>query len=258
MNKLTSKQQKQFREVKLCHICNQDLPKYIYTAKDMISHLINKIQFYIRLEINNKVRTLINGALKMESFLLNRMRELRPTIRDLFKNCSKEELEQIVAEIDKLLMQYRASYQKYIRENNISIVTTREIKKIKISKKIENSAEMTVLWKNVDRVFQNGKEVENPHILNNSVPLVIKQCILFIVKVLGEIKDENEDAEDPRVRDHCYITGKYRGVSHRSCNLKLRLSKTIPVIFHNLRGYDSHLIIKEFQDRDAKIKCTEQ
>ena len=55
-------------------------------------------------------------------------------------------------------------------------------------------------------------------------------------------------SEDIRVRDHCHITGKYRGSSHQECNLKLRLNPEeikIPVIFHNLRGYDSHFIMQE-------------
>ena len=45
--------------------------------------------------------------------------------------------------------------------------------------------------------------------------------------------------EGDTVRDHCHITGKYRGAAHNVCNLKLRLSPkttTIPVVFHNLRG----------------------
>ena len=54
--------------------------------------------------------------------------------------------------------------------------------------------------------------------------------------------------KDIRVRDHCHITGKYRGSTHQECNLKLRVSPEeikIPVIFHNLRGYDSHFIMQE-------------
>ena len=54
--------------------------------------------------------------------------------------------------------------------------------------------------------------------------------------------------EDIRVRDHCHITGKYRGSAHQECNLKLRVNPEevkIPVIFHNLRGYDSHFIMQE-------------
>ena len=53
--------------------------------------------------------------------------------------------------------------------------------------------------------------------------------------------------KDIRVRDHCHITGKYRGSAHQECNLKLRVNPEeikIPVIFHNLRGYDSHLLMQ--------------
>ena len=55
-------------------------------------------------------------------------------------------------------------------------------------------------------------------------------------------------ADDIRVRDHCHITGKFRGSAHQECNLQLRLNPEkvkIPVIFHNLRGYDSHFIMQE-------------
>ena len=45
------------------------------------------------------------------------------------------------------------------------------------------------------------------------------------------------------VRDHCHITGKYRGNSHWKCNINLKISKKLPVIFHNLRGYTSNLYL---------------
>ena len=58
--------------------------------------------------------------------------------------------------------------------------------------------------------------------------------------------------EDNKVRDHCYISGKYRGAAHWSCNINLKTSKKLPAIFHNLRGYDSHLIFKEL----SKFNCS--
>ena len=54
--------------------------------------------------------------------------------------------------------------------------------------------------------------------------------------------------KDIRFRDHWHITGSYRGSAHQDCNLKLRINPKefkIPVIFHNLRGYDSHFIMQE-------------
>ena len=58
---------------------------------------------------------------------------------------------------------------------------------------------------------------------------------------------------DNKVRDHCHISGKYRGATHWSCNINLKITKKVPVIFHNLKGYDSHLIFKELSRFNVKI-----
>uniref|UniRef100_A0A158P4F2 C2H2-type domain-containing protein n=1 Tax=Tetranychus urticae TaxID=32264 RepID=A0A158P4F2_TETUR len=46
-----------------------------------------------------------------------------------------------------------------------------------------------------------------------------------------------------KVLDHCHLTGKFRGAAHNQCNLMMRLPQKIPVVFHNLKGYDAHIII---------------
>jgi hypothetical protein len=46
---------------------------------------------------------------------------------------------------------------------------------------------------------------------------------------------------DKKVRDHCHITGKFRGAAHDFCKLKVRTSLKIPVFFHNGSGYDFRL-----------------
>ena len=70
----------------------------------------------------------------------------------------------------------------------------------------------------------------------------------------------NEDKPSKqKVRDHCHITGEYRGAAHRDCNLKWAISAEklkIPVIFHNLKGYDCHFIMQKIGDlirRDLNI-----
>ena len=54
------------------------------------------------------------------------------------------------------------------------------------------------------------------------------------------------NVNDNKVRDHCHITGKYRGAAaHYCCNINFKVSKKVPVIYHNLKGFDNHLIFKE-------------
>lgn len=52
-----------------------------------------------------------------------------------------------------------------------------------------------------------------------------------------------------RVRDHCHITGRYRGPAHSRCNLNYKNAFVIPVFFLNLSGYDAHFIIREIANR---------
>ena len=67
------------------------------------------------------------------------------------------------------------------------------------------------------------------------------------------MRDKLFDVGDNKVRDHCHVTGKYRGSAHWNCNINLKLTKIVPVIFHNSKGYDSHLIMEEIGKFDLKV-----
>ena len=58
-----------------------------------------------------------------------------------------------------------------------------------------------------------------------------------------------------RVRDHCHLTGRFRGVAHNGCNINYNIPKFFPVIFHILSGYDSHLFIKNLGTTPGNISC---
>ena len=68
-----------------------------------------------------------------------------------------------------------------------------------------------------------------------------------------------KDLGSDRVRDHDHLTGKYRGAAHNSCNLeegkKRTRHYTIPVFFHNLKGYDSHLIMSEVGKHTSRLSA---
>ena len=66
------------------------------------------------------------------------------------------------------------------------------------------------------------------------------------------ICEKRIDNDDEVVKDYCHVTGKFRGATHWSCNINLRLTKKLPVIFHDLRGYQSHLIFCELNKFDLK------
>ena len=51
-----------------------------------------------------------------------------------------------------------------------------------------------------------------------------------------------------KVRCHCHYTGKYRGDARDVCNLRYKIPKEIPVVFHNGSAYNYHFIIKELAE----------
>ena len=59
--------------------------------------------------------------------------------------------------------------------------------------------------------------------------------------------------DDEKVRDHCHFTSKLRGAAHWDCKINFQLNKKVPVIFHNLKVYDSHLIFSELNKFNIKI-----
>ena len=64
-----------------------------------------------------------------------------------------------------------------------------------------------------------------------------------------------DGGEDIKVKDHNHLTGKFVGAAHQSCNLNFKEPSFIPVVFHNLSGYDAHLFIKQLGVSEGEINC---
>ena len=46
-------------------------------------------------------------------------------------------------------------------------------------------------------------------------------------------------------RVHCHITEKYKGSAYRDCNINGKINHKIPVVYDNLKNYDSHFVMQE-------------
>ena len=84
-------------------------------------------------------------------------------------------------------------------------------------------------------------------------PLTRKQWKRYKRSTICHICFKPFNSKEPKVRDHCHYTGRYRGPAHSLCNLRYRISSYIPVIFHNLSEYDAHLFIKVLGKRDMEV-----
>ena len=83
-------------------------------------------------------------------------------------------------------------------------------------------------------------------------PLTTKENIHYNEQEICYIckKEFNKsDKKNYKVRDHCHYTGKYRGAAHNICNLRYKIPKEIPVVFHN-RSFKK--LIKQF---DGNFEC---
>ena len=100
--------------------------------------------------------------------------------------------------------------------------------------------------------YEYCKTVVKDHFNKNLIMLMEKEELFqeankcWICGKLLELMDE-------KVRDRCHITGKFRGAAHFSCNANFKITKSVPVIFHNLKGYVGHLIMKELSNFDVAI-----
>ena len=70
-----------------------------------------------------------------------------------------------------------------------------------------------------------------------------------------DLNIDEETGQILKVRDHCHFTGEYRGAAHNQCNLKCKKPLILPVLFHNLQGYDSHLFIKQLANVSGELSC---
>ena len=91
------------------------------------------------------------------------------------------------------------------------------------------------------------------------IPLTTEETVHYTkqkVCYIRKKKIDNNDKKQQKVRDHCHYTETYRGAAHNICNLRYKVPKDIPVVFHNGSTYDYHFIIKELaKEFEGNFEC---
>jgi hypothetical protein len=106
------------------------------------------------------------------------------------------------------------------------------------------------------------KEQINEILQNNEPmkPLTLQQQVSHDSATSCITCHKSYTPENHKVRHHCHITGEYIGPTCNNCNLQLKprhvssgsgcrthTEHFIPVVLHNLKNYDSHILLKEFK-----------
>ena len=112
----------------------------------------------------------------------------------------------------------------------------------KFCKDLREHATKIINYEKKDTIPLTKKEEEN---YNN-------QKVCYICKK----EFDKSDKKHHKVRDHCHYSSKYRGAAHNICNLRYKMSKEIPIIFHNGSTYDYHFIIRELvKEFEGNFEC---
>ncbi|XP_074036831.1 uncharacterized protein [Leptinotarsa decemlineata] len=132
----------------------------------------------------------------------------------------------------------------------------------------DDSISKFVLYRGADasKVFISKLEADVTNIyhkyLKNIVPmnpLTVEEENDFNNATTCAICGKTFEENDIKIRDHCHLTGKKNiGATHSICNLNFKLPNFIPIIFHNLSGYDCHLFIKDLCTNKSKVDVLAQ
>ena len=133
-----------------------------------------------------------------------------------------------------------------INTNLKPIVYTKKNTDEDISKKfIEYVVEMT------HKIYKDYYQKPKPLVLTKEEEKEFQSA--STCHICEEQFSRDKKKTNSKVRDHCHFTGKYRGAAHNQCNLSCRKPLILPVIFHNLQGYDAHLFIKQLAKVDGDL-----
>lgn len=106
------------------------------------------------------------------------------------------------------------------------------------------------------RLFQLYIEINKKKMIELTSEELITHKNTHICHICKHKIESGKNEKNGKVRDHCHLTGQYRGPANNNCNINYwRRSFILPIVFHNLKGYDSHLIIQKLTNEFQKVTC---
>ena len=149
---------------------------------------------------------------------------------------------------------YNFSYQKHEPSGfcfYVKGITGKRIKPLLYTKKCESDNVAKIF---IDKLVETTKSIYDDF-YKKPKPMIINATVQKDFNNAVNCHICGNKLGSDRVRDHCHFTGAYRGAAHNHCNLMCRKPKVLPVIFHNLQGYDAHLFIRELAKVEGKLDC---
>ena len=71
-----------------------------------------------------------------------------------------------------------------------------------------------------------------------------------------KFNSDKKNKKNQKVKDHCHYTGNFRDAAHNNCNLRYKIPKEIPVVFHNGSTYDFHFVITQLTEKvNGEFEC---
>ena len=112
-------------------------------------------------------------------------------------------------------------------------------------------------YDNIDWFVKEVIKLENKMIFyfkNTRKGIIMKQEDEEDFKNNNNCRFRERNIESDKVRDHCHLTGKYRGSAHNTSNINVRQadSNLIPFALHNFSNYDCHTFFKRLIDLKRK------
>ena len=101
------------------------------------------------------------------------------------------------------------------------------------------------------------EEIYIKEIMGKTEPAVVSQEELAEFQRATHCHICEEELVTEKYLDHCHITGKYRGAAHNICNLHFNFSNIsyIPCVMHNLKNFDSHLVLSGLKSNSDEVTC---